>query len=254
MTEKPKLLDLFCGVGGAAMGYYRAGFEVVGVDIKPQPHYPFEFHQGDALAIMDLLLAGGHFRVSCESDNILTRSYTIGLGLESFAALHGGLACKADNQAVFCRPDSEKLRASYPRLIVPTRERLLAIGKPFVIENVPLARRQLRNPIMLCGTMFGLKVRRHRYFELQGFEILFMPSGCGCKGKAGFTNASSGFSAFKNGAKLISVAGHNFAVEDARQAMLIDWTGQEGLSQAIPPTYTEYIGKYLMQAVMRQRG
>lgn len=203
------------------MGYHRAGFEVEGVDIKPQPHYC-----GDKFYLADALT----------------------FPLEGYDAYHASPPCKADNQAVLCRPKHERAREKYQRLIGPTRERLMATGKPFVIENVPLARRQLRNPIMLCGTMFGLKVRRHRYFELYGLEILLAPSSCGCKGKVGFTNASSGFSAFKNGAKLISVAGHNFSVEDARNAMLIDWTGQEGLSQAIPPAYTEYIGLYLLRA------
>ncbi len=222
--DKPRLLDLFCGAGGSAKGYQRAGFYVVGVDIKPQPHYcGDEFHQADALTYP----------------------------LDGFDAYHASPPCKADNQGVLCRPKSENARAKYPRLIDPTRGRLLVTGKPFVIENVPLARRQLQNPFMLCGTMFGLKVRRHRYFELHGFEIVMSPSGCGCKGRAGFTNASSGLSAFKNGAKLISVAGHNFAVEDARKAMEIGWTGQEGLSQAIPPAYTEYIGKLLLKAVKR---
>jgi len=99
--------------------------------------------------------------------------------------------------------------------------------------------------------MFGLKVRRHRYFELHGFEILFAPASCACKGKAGFTN-SSGFSSFANGAKLISVAGHNFSVSDAQIAMGIDWTGQDGLSQAIPWRYTEFIAGYLLEAVLKQ--
>lgn len=220
---KPRLLDLFCGAGGAAMGYYRAGFEVVGVDIKPQPHYPFEFHQADALTSP----------------------------LEGYDAYHASPPCKADNQAVLCRPKYENARAKYKRLIEPTRELLLATSKPFVIENVPLVRNQLYNPIMLCGTQFGLKLRRHRYFELHGFEILFAPAGCGCKGKAGYTAANDGFSSFRNGARLISVAGHNFAVDDGKLAMGIDWTGQDGLSQAIPPAYTEYIGKYLMQAIIK---
>jgi len=219
--SRPRLLDLFCGAGGAAMGYHRAGFEVVGVDINPQPHYPFEFHQADALTYP----------------------------LEGFDAYHASPPCKADNQGVLCRPKHENARAKYRRLIAPTREILSATGKPFVIENVPLARHQLQNPIMLCGTHFGLKLKRHRYFELHGFEILLAPASCGCKGKAGFTNACGGLSAFRNGARLISVAGHNFAVDDARVAMGIDWTGQEGLSQAIPPAYTEYIGKYLLKEV-----
>ena len=219
--SRPRLLDLFCGAGGAAMGYHWAGFEVVGVDIKPQKHYPFEFHQADALTYP----------------------------LEGFDAYHASPPCKADNQAVLCRPKHENARAKYERYIAPTRELLLATGKPFVMENVPLARKQLINPIMLCGTYFGLKLKRHRYFELHGFDILFMPASCGCKGKAGYTNANGGFSAFEKGAKLISVAGHNFAVEDAKIAMMMDWTGQVGLSQAIPPAYTKFIGRYLMQVV-----
>ena len=203
------------------MGYFKAGFEVVGIDIEPQPNYPFEFQQGDALTFP----------------------------LDGFDAYHASPPCKADNQAVLCRSNADELRLTYPRLISPTRERLLETKKPFVIENVPLARRQLRNPIMLCGTMFGLKVKRHRYFELHGFDILLMPASCGCKGKAGFTNASSGFSSFANGAKLISVAGHNFSVKDAQQAMGIDWMGQDGLSQAIPYFYTWFIGEYLLKAI-----
>ena len=218
---KPRLLDLYCKEGGASMGYYRAGFEVIGVDIEPQPNYPFEFHQADALTYP----------------------------LSGFDAYHASQPCKADNQAILCRPERDILRAGYPRLIKPTRERLLGIGKPFVIENVPLARNQLINPIMLCGTMFGLKVRRHRWFELHGFEINFAPATCACKGKAGFTNSSSGFSSFANGARLISVAGHNFCVADAQEAMGIDWMGQDGLSQAIPWAYTYFIAKYILEVL-----
>ena len=206
------------------MGYSRAGFEVVGVDIEPQPHYPFEFYQGDALTYP----------------------------LDGFAAYHASPPCKADNQAVLCRVDRELLRAKYPRLIGPIRERLAAMGKAFVIENVPMAKRQLINPVMLCGTMFGLKVKRHRYFELHGFEIPFAPAACGCKGRAGFTNSDRGLSSFARGARLISIAGHNFSVGDARTAMGIEWMTAAELSQAIPPAYTEYIGKYLMQEVMEE--
>lgn len=219
---KPRLLDLFCGAGGSAVGYYRAGFEVVGVDIVNQKHYPFEFHQADALTYP----------------------------LEGFDAYHASPPCKTDNQAVLCRPESNA-RTKYKRMIAPTRERLIPTGKPYIIENVPLARRQLINPIMLCGTMFGLKVRRHRYFEFN-FDPPFPPASCSCGGKDGYTASCHGLghiSSFENGAKLISVAGHNFRVKDAQEAMGIDWCGQEGLSQAIPPTYTEYIGVYLMKEI-----
>lgn len=216
-----KLLDLYCGDGGASMGYVKAGLEVVGVDCEPHPLYPFEFHQADALTYP----------------------------LEGFDAYHASPPCKADNQAVLCRPAYEHARDKYPRLIAPTRERLIKTGKPFIIENVPLARRQLINPIMLCGTMFGLRLKRHRYFELHGFDILLAPAGCSCKGKDGYTHASKGFSSFKNGARLISVAGHNFSVKDAQVALQIDWTGQAGLSQAIPWVYTKWLAKYLVEAL-----
>jgi len=123
----------------------------------------------------------------------------------------------------------------------------LATGKPFIIENVPGA--PLINPLTLCGTMFGLKVKRHRLFELHGFEVWFLPATCACKGKVGYTAASDGFSSFANKAKLISVAGHNFCVKDAKQAMQIDWMPQSELSQAIPPIYAEFLGKQLINAL-----
>jgi len=99
--------------------------------------------------------------------------------------------------------------------------------------------------VMLCGTMFGLKVRRHRLFECHPPIYPFLPP-CACKGKAGFTNATSGFSSFANKARLISVAGHNFSVEDARTAMGIDWMTQDGLREAIPPLMAKFIGEQMM--------
>jgi len=217
---KPRILDLFCGAGGAAMGYHRAGFEVVGVDIKPQPHYPFKFYQADALEFL----------------------------LDGYDAYHASPECKRYCQAIACRPG---LRETYPDQIEPVRKRLINTGKPYVIENVPWAKHLLREPFMLCGTMFGLKVKRHRYFETNFFEFRLSPTSCACKGRAGYTASNDGFSSFANKAKLISVAGHNFAVDDARLAMGIDWANQSGLSQAIPPAYTEYIGKYLIEAIER---
>ena len=215
-SGRPKLLDLFCGAGGASMGYHRAGFEVEGVDIKPQPHYPFKFYQADALEFPLGGYDAYHASPECKKWSVASR-------------IHGG---------------------EYPDQVTPIRQRLIEIGKPYVIENVGAA--PLKNPYMLCGTMFGLKVRRHRYFECS-FDIYFFPACCACKGKDGYTNSRSGFSAFKNGAKLITVGGHNFAVDDARLAMGIYWTNQLGLSQAIPPAYTEYIGKYLMKVLNESR-
>lgn len=169
------------------MGYHRVGFEVVGVDIKPQPHYPFEFHQADALTYP----------------------------LEGFDAYHASPVCKGLSQASACRPG---LAETYPNDIPAIRGRLLPTGKPYVIENVPWAHQHLRNPLTLCGTMFGLKIKRHRLFECS-FEIYPLLPPCGCRGRAGYTAAHDGFSSWGNGARLISVAGHNFSVADARIAM-----------------------------------
>lgn len=128
--RRVQLLDLFCGAGGAAMGYDLAGFEVVGVDIEPQPRYPFRFVQGDALTFP----------------------------LDGFDALHASPPCQAFTRLRGRYPDRE-----YPDLISATRERLEASGKPFVIENV--AQAPIRRDLVLCGGMFELRVYRHRAFE-----------------------------------------------------------------------------------------
>jgi DNA (cytosine-5)-methyltransferase 1 len=127
---KPRLVDLFCGAGGAAMGYHQIGFDVVGVDLKPQPHYPFEFHRWDALMFP---LAG-------------------------FDAAPASPPCQAFSDL------QKQNKREYPELIAPIRERLRSSGLPYVIENVEGA--PLIDPVMLCGTMFpGLRVLRHRLFE-----------------------------------------------------------------------------------------
>src|SRR5574337_20985 len=127
---KPRLLDLFCCAGGCAMGYHRAGFDVVGVDINPQQRYPFEFHQADAMTF----------------------------DLSGFDAIHASPPC----QAYTVLGGREDL-SHYPDLVDAVRERLQASGKPWIIENVPGA--PLRDPITLCGAMFGLRRYRHRLFE-----------------------------------------------------------------------------------------
>ena len=140
---RPRLLDLFCGAGGAAMGYHRAGFDVVGVDNRPQPHYPFEFHQGDALVALDEL----------------TRGMPKGLLGVPFDAVHASPPCQRYSAAAEIHDSSEQ----HPDLIEPTRHLLQAIGRPYVIENVE--RSPLSTSLMLCGSMFDLGVRRHRWFE-----------------------------------------------------------------------------------------
>ncbi len=202
--DKPLLLDLFCGAGGASKGYYQAGFEVIGVDIKPQPHYPFEFHLADALTYP----------------------------LEGFNAYHASPPCQA-----YTRLTEKKYRHNHPDLIAYVRLRL-ALHKPFIIENVPDAKDRLWHPIMLCGTMFGLRVYRHRYFEINP-EIFKLLTPC-CHHKnpilvSGTTRRKAG--RVEN------------SIKEKQEAMGIDWMTGKELDQAIPPAYTEYIGKYLIEAM-----
>lgn len=196
-----KILDLFCGGGGAAMGYHLAGHDVTGVDLYPQPEYPFTFIQGDALKYAD--------QHSHQYDFI-----------------HAPPPCQAHSSIT-----SDK--SIHPDLIPQTREILKASGKLYAIENVPGA--PLNNPIMLCGTMFGLLVIRHRLFETN--PVLWWPPQkcqhlkkvvtCGKRPDPRIHYAS--------------VVGHFSDVEFAQTAMGIDWLGQKGLAQAIPPAYTFWL-------------
>jgi DNA (cytosine-5)-methyltransferase 1 len=211
--SKPRLLDLFCCAGGAAMGYYRAGFDVVGVDIAPQPRYPFAFVQGDAL---EYVAKHGH-EYSCIHASPPCQGYSV------TQSIHGN---------------------EYPLMIEDVRAALQATGKPYVIENVMGA--PLINPIVLCGVMFGLKVYRHRQFETNPF-MLAPPHPSHPIGAT--TNSAGAYSSFTNGATHISVAGHNFRRQDAEIAMGIDWMSKHELAQAIPPAYTAWLGAYLLQAI-----
>jgi DNA (cytosine-5)-methyltransferase 1 len=204
-----RLLDLFCGAGGAGMGYHRAGFEVVGVDIKPQPHFPFEFHQGDAL---EYLAEHGH----------------------EFDAIHASPPCQGYSVTRHIHG------YEYPLLIEETRELLLATGKPYVIENVMGA--PMNNPTILDGRMFGLRVIRRRQFETNWFLLAPAPAQVTV-----YTHSSKGYSAHRNGATHITVAGHNYDFEDGKAAMKIDWMTKDELAEAIPPAYTEFIGRALMR-------
>src|SRR5687767_3404586 len=146
-NPRPKLLDLYCGLGGAAMGYHRAGFEVVGVDIKPQPDYPFEFHQADALAV-------------------LRDSPSWVLQMREIVAVHASPPCQASSNATKGNRRRAGWTDAHVDLIPETRELLDATGLPYVIENVQGS--VLRRDLTLCGLMFEetKRVFRHRYFEL----------------------------------------------------------------------------------------
>lgn len=244
MPDKPKLLDLFCGGGGAAVGYARAGFAPYGIDNKPQPHYPFSFLQMDALEAMDRLLKGEG----------LTFSNGETLYLADFAAFHasppcqfGSIACARWRNAGY----------EYENLIPQTRERLVATGKPYVIENVTGSKRFLRHPVLLCGLSFGLKVVRHRWFESEPFIMSPGHSYRQCRGavtKKIAINDPAGHGMPGHTYRALTVAGHggnsqSFRWQDWQEAMGIDWMNKHELTQAIPPAYCEYIGTYLMQAI-----
>lgn len=203
------------------MGYHRAGFDVVGVDIEPQPRYPFEFHQADAFEFVE---QHGH----------------------EFDAIHASPPCQAYSRT-FAMSNKK-----HPDLIDKTRIRLLATGKPFVIENVIGA--PLENPLLLCGSMFGLGVIRHRLFECRP-PIWFPPGPCQCKhgGATGARSRRSGkgrtVSLVLDNLRFVTVCGNDYLADEGRAAMGIDWMPKKDLSQAIPPAYTEWIGKQLYRSL-----
>jgi DNA (cytosine-5)-methyltransferase 1 len=208
---KPRLLDLFCGAGGAAMGYHRAGFDVVGVDIVPQPHYPFEFIQADVIDYLDdfdgRYVAAIHASPPCQR------------------YIRGGLSDKA----------------KHPDLLAPTRALLEELGRPWVIENVPGA--PMRADAILCGSQFYLPVRRHRWFELSWREPILTLACDHSQPIVGVYGHPHG----EAGAWKGMLPG---SLETWRDALGVPWmqTARE-VSEAIPPAYTELIGHQLRQHI-----
>lgn len=228
---RPRLLDLFCGAGGAAMGYHRAGFDVMGVDIAPQPHYPFEFHQLDAMAMcQDRLIRCWHEG----GGSTLPGRSTVCLG--HFDAIHASPPCPAYSVVT---PD----RSKHPDLYGPTRDRLAASGLPWVIENVIGA--PYRSGIVLCGSMFGLRVRRHRNFEMS--HAMFCPP---CRHREQGTvlgvygDGGPGKSTRPSGGGGTKAPRAQWA-----ELMGMPWATWREAAQAIPPAYTEFIGAHLMAVV-----
>jgi DNA (cytosine-5)-methyltransferase 1 len=208
---RPRLLDLFCGAGGAAVGYHRAGFEVIGIDHEAQPHYPFEFVRADAMTYP----------------------------LRGFAAIHASPPCQAYSALKVLHPDIVR-----PDLVDDVRARLRSARKPWVIENVPGA--PLIRPLVLCGTEFSLSVRmrdgivrwlrRHRLFE----SNVYLPKAVGCRCA---TRRIAGV--YGRGAGGTGVKGTMCTVPEARTIMGIDWMTRDEMAQAIPPAYTQYVGRWL---------
>lgn len=229
-ADRPRLLDLFCGAGGAARGYQLAGFHVTGIDITPQPRYAGDvFIQADAL---EYCREHGH----------------------EFDAIRASPPCQAHSSLKTMHNARD-----HDDLVPETRAALQATCRPYVIENVPGSR--LMNPITLCGTMFGLGVedgelRRHRLFES---GVLLLQPRCQ-HGKSDEVVGIYG-GHVRNRKRTMGIYGKavrppgyhrgksDWDVGDGRRAMGIDWMTLAELCQAIPPAYTEHIGKQLMAAL-----
>jgi DNA (cytosine-5)-methyltransferase 1 len=231
----PRMLDLYCCQGGAGMGYARAGFDVYSVDIDPQPRNPFPFHQGDALGALRALSGYGWVTFK-RSDG-----KSVSLQRGDFAAVHASPPCQAKTKA-------QKLMGNkHPRLIGPTRQLLLKLGLPYVIENVvpedaELDPDPLIDPAMLCGGMFDLGTYRHRLFETNwDMTAPHHPAHTKRTTKMGRKPVDG---------EMMHVVGNFSGVEKAKQAMGIDWMTRDGLRESIPPAYTEYIGQQLMAQVL----
>ena len=222
--SRPRLLDLFCGAGGAAMGYHRAGFEVVGVDIAPQPHFPFEFVQADAIEYLAETMAVG------------------------FDAIHPSPPCQYYTRLRTLPWLRDK---EYWRSIPPTLAAVQATGLPWCVENVDsrAAKTDLGTAWLLCGTMFGLRwddgrpLYRHRLFAMSDFMLApshpkhdkVLVPGPLLKDRARLNNG-------------YVIGGHQNGIR-AMGAMGIDWMTGNELSQAIPPAYTEWIGRQLIASL-----
>lgn len=248
--SRPRLLDLFCCEGGASAGYHRAGFDVVGIDLfrhrgpdgqlrgYRRARYPFPAVQGDALDLLRRLLDGE--RLDFDGTT---------LGLADFTMIAASPPCQAYSIT------KNAHNSNHPELLQPTRDLILATGLDYIIENVEGAKAQMVTPLMLCGTEFGLRatdsdglqvwLRRHRLFEsnllLMGAGGCYHPKDLLCAGVYG--NGSPSRDAAKARA-----GGYTPPSQEVRATLMgIDWMSRNGLSQAIPPVYTEYLGRQALE-------
>ena len=207
-----KLLDLYCGVGGASAGYAEAGFQVHGVDLKHGKRYPYIYLRANVLDVL-------------QDDNFI----------QQFDVIHASPPCQTHSITQHLR-NAQGKTTSKVDLIPQTRAALIASGKPYIIENVPGS--PLINPVQLCGSSFNLKVRRHRLFESN------MPiKGTGCNHRA----QGRPIGVYGSLNDQIPNGGRTAVnITEARQAMGIDWAIWTELVEAIPPVYTDYLGALIV--------
>ncbi len=216
--SRPLLLDLFCGAGGASMGYFRAGFDVVGVDIYPQPDYPFTFICADALS------------------GLWYSPYTAD-------AYHASPPCQRFSDLAHRNGNADE----WPDMIPDVRRELVRTGRPYVIENVEGA--PLIDPVTLCGTMFvETSVIRHRLFETNW--DLQAPDHPSHPLVFTYDKRKAHYGQLDQDTSYVQVTGGgNATVANKRRAMGMPWAHTRGLNEAIPPAYTEHIGRQLIDYV-----
>lgn len=207
-----RILDAFCCQGGASVGYWLAGYDVVGVDLHPQPRYPFTFIQGDAV---DFIRGHGH----------------------RFDLIAGSPPCQRYSA---CQRIQGR---EHPDLIAPTRAAMQSTGRPWVIENVPDAAAELRDPVMLCGTAFGLRTYRHRLFESGGGLVLPRPDRC----RHDRPVAKMGRP--RKPGEMAHYVGNFSGVQEAREDLGVPWMSRDGIRECIPPVYARWVGEQHLAAL-----
>ncbi len=228
--QRPLLLDLFCGAGGAAMGYHRAGFDILGVDLEQQPNYPFDFMQADALGFL------AHNGSAWLGDYSLVR------------AIHASPPCQAHLTGLRGVNKARGRTDQHIDFIGEVRRLLrakdcMAFQIPYVIENVVGA--PLVNPVQLCGSAFGLPIRRHRRFE-SSLPIVGLPCEHHREGEKKYWTSFRGKDRKYRRSAVVQVYGQGAETHHWGPALGIDWMTPRELTQAIPPAYTEYIGKQII--------
>lgn len=208
-----RLLDVYCCQGGASAGYVVSGFDVVGVDLEPQPRYPYAFEEADAV---EFILEHGH----------------------EFDAVHASPPCQRYSKA-------QRIQGrDHPDLISATRAACLEVGIPYVIENVEDARDELINPAMLCGEFFGLRTYRHRLFEVS--FMLETPL------HFGHPERTVKMGRAVQPGDYYHAVGNFSGVDYIRQDMDVPWMNRDGIRECIPPAYAEFIGRQLMTCLLQE--